>query len=53
MNTVKKYKYGKFVVLSMAPDKVKILGISGSPRKNGHTQILINEALSAAKKRKM
>lgn len=36
----------------MNSDKVNILGISGSPRRNGHTSILINEALGAAKKEK-
>lgn len=34
----------------MALEKTKILGISGSPRRNGHTSILIKEALEAAKK---
>lgn len=29
--------------------KVKIVGISGSPRKNGNTKILVEEALGAAK----
>jgi len=30
-------------------DRIKVLGISGSPRKNGNTEILINKALEVCK----
>lgn len=30
------------------PDKIKCLGIAGSPRKGGNTEILLNEALTGA-----